>query len=528
MITNKAKLFFVLSVTFMINFIIISCNGDDDFIDTDQIEGAETESSQTESNQKVIKSFDIADVTGTIDESTKTITLIINENDLTSLTPNIQVSPNATISPASGVVQDFTKPVTYIVTAENGSTVNYQITVKKTKTNDASITGFTISGIDGTIDELTETITLSIDVVNLASLVPNIKISTNATISPASGVMQDFTSPVTYKVTAENGLVKEYVVTVTSNSEPAESKLVNYNYQIAHCVGAKESTAWIGESIVIMIEGETSSDRNAQIMNRAIDLLQQVDDKYQEFTGLRNLRKASEHEGKTVIEIVKDNCGSGGLASHGVLGMSTGVSFFDNLYNNIAMGSNAIPQVFLYEINRNYWLPKFNKKIDWAMNEEPANYGWWTVGMNNAQAVILTASINTELDYFGQNRDGFRNRMVQNFTTYLNSSSYDFDYGWKQSLMPWNSTESINDLMSGLLIYSYENFGGDLWMKNFYKYIKDSSIPNRSGVFAYQECRDNVYKIWSLSAERDLIDFFENDMKWEISDAAKNDIKNSL
>lgn len=50
---------------------------------------------------------------------------------------------------------------------------------------------------------------------DLATLVPTIKISDKATISPASGVAQDFSSPVTYTVTSEDGIfVSEYIVSL--------------------------------------------------------------------------------------------------------------------------------------------------------------------------------------------------------------------------------------------------------------------------------------------------------------------------
>jgi len=49
----------------------------------------------------------------------------------------------------------------------------------------------------------------------LANVVPQIKVQNNATISPASGKWQDFSKPVNYTVTAENGTKKSYVVVVT-------------------------------------------------------------------------------------------------------------------------------------------------------------------------------------------------------------------------------------------------------------------------------------------------------------------------
>ncbi len=40
--------------------------------------------------------------------------------DLKKLTPTIEVSQGATLSPASGIAQDFTKDVVYTVTAQDG------------------------------------------------------------------------------------------------------------------------------------------------------------------------------------------------------------------------------------------------------------------------------------------------------------------------------------------------------------------------------------------------------------------------
>jgi hypothetical protein len=55
--------------------------------------------------------------------------------DLTKLyLDSIQLSSYASISPAVKQVQDFTKPVSYIVTAENGSTVTYTVYVQKETT----------------------------------------------------------------------------------------------------------------------------------------------------------------------------------------------------------------------------------------------------------------------------------------------------------------------------------------------------------------------------------------------------------
>jgi hypothetical protein len=83
--------------------------------------------------------------------------------------------------------------------------------------SDAAISSFSFANLDAawTVDEAAGKVAVSVRWnANLASLTPAI-VHTGASISPASGVAQDFTSPVTYTVTAEDGTKKAYAVTVT-------------------------------------------------------------------------------------------------------------------------------------------------------------------------------------------------------------------------------------------------------------------------------------------------------------------------
>lgn len=62
-------------------------------------------------------------VDATIDATAKTIKATLPAGtDATKLVPTITVSDKATVSPATGVAQDFSKAVTYTVTAEDGTT----------------------------------------------------------------------------------------------------------------------------------------------------------------------------------------------------------------------------------------------------------------------------------------------------------------------------------------------------------------------------------------------------------------------
>ena len=83
---------------------------------------------------KTITSFDFPglspEVVGVINETDHTISLSVPfDTDVTTLAPTIIISSFAIISPNNNEAQNFTNPVTYTVTAENGSTQNYIATV---------------------------------------------------------------------------------------------------------------------------------------------------------------------------------------------------------------------------------------------------------------------------------------------------------------------------------------------------------------------------------------------------------------
>jgi len=92
------------------------------------------------SSEKEITSFSISGRNAAINQSNKTVSLNLEQLDLTNLTPIISVSANAEISPSSGVSQDFTNSVVYTVTAEDGSSEDYNVIVE------SSIVPFTYDG----------------------------------------------------------------------------------------------------------------------------------------------------------------------------------------------------------------------------------------------------------------------------------------------------------------------------------------------------------------------------------------------
>jgi len=166
--------------------------------------------------QKNITSFTFASpaATGVIGTNTIAVTVLYGTN-VTALVPTI-THTGASMSPASGVAQNFTGPIVYTVTAVDGSTKAYTVNVTVALNPAKSITSFTIPGqIGGTmINEAAGTIALTVPYGSLTALVPTI-VHTGASVSPASGVAHDFTNPTIYTVTAADGSTKAYTVTVT-------------------------------------------------------------------------------------------------------------------------------------------------------------------------------------------------------------------------------------------------------------------------------------------------------------------------
>ena len=87
--------------------------------------------------------------------------------------------------------------------------------------DEARITSFVINDIyQGTIDQTAKTITVYVPgSIGLTSLVPTIVYSQNASITPATGVAQDFTNPVTYMV-KNNSAEATYTVKVIAIDKP--------------------------------------------------------------------------------------------------------------------------------------------------------------------------------------------------------------------------------------------------------------------------------------------------------------------
>jgi len=147
---------------------------------------------------------------------------MFDQSRLDGATASFTLSPKATSNPASGATGDFTKNVTYTVTAEDGTTTKTYTVKKRDGTSDkAEIESFTLTvgdePFEGDVNKDDKTVTVSVHSGawdGLDGAVPTFTLSLGATASPASDVPQNFTEPVEYEITAHAGNKETWTVTV--------------------------------------------------------------------------------------------------------------------------------------------------------------------------------------------------------------------------------------------------------------------------------------------------------------------------
>lgn len=210
----------IIAILFL--FTVAACTKPDD--------GGSSSGQNNRSREKNILSFKLLNQQANIDNSTNKIELTLPEGtDLNNIVPEIIISAKATISPQSGVAQNFSNPIDFTVTAEDGSTKKYTVLVSAAKSSQKEILSFTVNGKNGTINQTAKTIQLQLPSgSSLLSLTPTIVISSKATIAPQSGTATNFSSSVIYTVTAEDGSKVQYTATITIQAS-SDKKILSFD-----------------------------------------------------------------------------------------------------------------------------------------------------------------------------------------------------------------------------------------------------------------------------------------------------------
>lgn len=193
-----------------------------------------------------ILSYKIGDAVGTISGNSVSIT-IPYATDLTTTEPDITVSEFAEVTQKPAGLQVGENH--YTVTAKNGAENDYIVTITRTPVaTGRQIKSFRYGGYEATINEGTAEITMTLPKGISPVFAPTIEISEFATVSPVSGEVQDFSSPVKYKVTAQNKTSKTYTVKVTMSDEatpnPYKGKLEQIRDNIINRYRSEANDDW--------------------------------------------------------------------------------------------------------------------------------------------------------------------------------------------------------------------------------------------------------------------------------------------
>jgi hypothetical protein len=184
-------------------------------------------SSNTSSSAKAITSYSLNGVAGTINETAKTIAVTTPYGtDVTALvaafnTTGQSVKVGSTTQVNGVTANDFTNTVAYTVTAADGTTATYNVVVAVAASSAKAIIAYSLAGVPGIINETAKTIAVTLpngtDVTSLIAsfTITGQNLSVGTTTQASGTTANDFSSAVTYTVTAADSSTVNYIVTVT-------------------------------------------------------------------------------------------------------------------------------------------------------------------------------------------------------------------------------------------------------------------------------------------------------------------------
>ena len=168
----------------------------------------------------MVEQISLDNYEGIIDLSSRSILVRLPEiyNTTSMQVTSLKISNGASCNIAQGTTLNM--DAAKVLHVKNGDVyLDWTLNVLH---DEARITQFVINDIyQGSIDQEAKTITVYVPgSVDITSLVPTITYSPNAELMPGSGVAQDFSQPVTYRVT-NNSAESTYVVTVIAIEKPS-------------------------------------------------------------------------------------------------------------------------------------------------------------------------------------------------------------------------------------------------------------------------------------------------------------------
>ena len=214
----------------------------------------------SQSNSKEIQTFSLTSPNGTVNG-------VITDHDIavkvpfkqgltefvaTFTTTGKSVAVGSTVQTSGTTPNDFSKPVVYTVTAENGTTATYTVTVTLPSSAKAIIEYFfgdTLGAIIGESISVTMPFGTDIKVLQAKFRTTGESVAVESTVQKSGTTPNDFSKPVVYTVTAENGTTATYTVNVTVAQNSAKAITA---YSLGGVAGVIT-----GESINVVVGNKT-------------------------------------------------------------------------------------------------------------------------------------------------------------------------------------------------------------------------------------------------------------------------------
>jgi len=200
---------------------------------------------------KAMTAFSFADYAGTtaINETDKTIAVTVPyATDVTDLVATFATTGDSvmigTAVQTSGAApgNDFTSAVAYIVTAADGVSETYTVTVTEAANTAKVMSSYSFVGYDGaavviTDNSITVTVPFATNVTNLTAnfATTGDSVTVDGSIQTSGENAHNFTSTITYTVTAADDTFTEYIVTV--ELAPSTATAIT-DYSFADITGA--------------------------------------------------------------------------------------------------------------------------------------------------------------------------------------------------------------------------------------------------------------------------------------------------
>ncbi|MDQ5920062.1 MAG: trimeric autotransporter adhesin [Pseudomonadota bacterium] len=211
------------------------------------------------SSDKAMTSYSINGVDGVITNQNISVTLPHGTNVTALIATFTATGTEVAIGGAtqvSGVTSNnFTSSLVYTVTAEDNSTISYTVTVTVSPSSDKTITAYSINGIDGVITG--ESIVVDMpNGTNVSALVASftttgVRVSVNGITQISESTVNNFTNPLIYTVTANDGSTIKYTVTVSV--EPSFMTAITH-YSLNNVPGII-----LGKSIIVNLPYKTDT-----------------------------------------------------------------------------------------------------------------------------------------------------------------------------------------------------------------------------------------------------------------------------